>query len=62
MEKYVQVLIAIGTKEDAYWIGQATVEKRLAACAKVVGSITSIYWWRGFVENTEKGICFEKHK
>ena len=35
---------------EARKIGRAAVEKRLAACANIVGHVESIYRWRGKVE------------
>lgn len=36
--------------EEARKIGKALVEARLAACANVVGSIESYYWWDGALQ------------
>jgi periplasmic divalent cation tolerance protein len=46
----VVVLSAIGAQSDALKIARALVEERLAACVNVVPGITSIYRWKGVVE------------
>lgn len=38
--------------ETAAALAKSMVEQRLAACANILGSITSVYWWDGKV-NTE---------
>ncbi len=43
----VLVYVTASTLEEAGRIGQAAVESRLAACANVLGSVQSIYWWEG---------------
>jgi periplasmic divalent cation tolerance protein len=46
----VVVLSAVGAPPDAQRIARALVEERLAACVNVVPGITSIYRWKGTVE------------
>jgi periplasmic divalent cation tolerance protein len=63
MEKHLQVVTTTEHKEDAEKIGKALVEKRLAACAQLVGPITSTYWWKGTIETAEEWLCYVKtHK
>ena len=48
-----QVMVALTTApsaEVAERIGRSLVEERLAACANVVGGITSIFWWDDAVQ------------
>jgi periplasmic divalent cation tolerance protein len=42
--------VTAGSREEALAIGRAVVEERLAACANVLDGMTSIYWWRGALE------------
>jgi periplasmic divalent cation tolerance protein len=62
MARFVQVTTTTGTKADAQAIASAVVEKRLAACAQVVGPITSTYWWQGKIETAEEWLCVIKSK
>jgi periplasmic divalent cation tolerance protein len=46
----VVVLSAVGAQPDAQRIARALVEERVAACVNIVPGITSIYRWKGTVE------------
>ena len=46
----VIVLSAVGAPPDAERIARALVEERVAACVNIVPGITSIYRWKGTVE------------
>ena len=46
----VVVLSVVAAQPDAERIARALVEERLAACVNVVPGITSIYRWKGTVE------------
>lgn len=41
------VYITAPSQEEALRLAQALVGERLAACANVLGPITSVYWWDG---------------
>ena len=56
----IQVITAIGTKADAQKIAEEVVSNRLAACAQVIGPITSTYWWQGKMETEEEWLCVMK--
>ena len=43
----IVVLITAGTEDEAYSIGRALVEERLAACANVLPGVRSVYRWEG---------------
>ncbi len=45
------VYVTAGNRDDAMKIGEAAVRGRLAACANILGEMTSIYWWEGNVQN-----------
>ena len=60
MHEYVQVVTTAEKREDAGRLARAAVEKRLAACAQVVGPITSIYWWEGKISEAEEWLCIMK--
>lgn len=52
--KALQVITTVGSPEKAHEIARALVEKRLAACAQVLGPIRSYYWWQGKLEEAEE--------
>ncbi|MBW1742925.1 MAG: divalent-cation tolerance protein CutA [Deltaproteobacteria bacterium] len=63
METHLQVVTTTENREDAEKIAKVLVEKRLAACAQLVGPITSTYWWKGTIETAEEWLCYVKtHK
>ena len=63
MTSYLQVATTTENKEDAEKIGKALVEKRLAACAQLVGPIQSTYWWKERIETAQEWLCHVKtHK
>ena len=45
-DKVVLVYITAGSCELATRLARSLVEQRLAACANVLGPITSYYWWK----------------
>ncbi len=54
MPSYVQVLTTIDSREAAERVARAVVEVRAAACAQLVGPISSTYWWEGSIETAEE--------
>jgi periplasmic divalent cation tolerance protein len=60
MKTYIQVTTTTETKEQAQTIAQYLVETRIAACVQITGPITSIYRWKGKVENTKEWLCLIK--
>jgi len=47
MADYIQIYTTTEKREEARDIARNVVEKRLAACAQVLGPIASTYWWKG---------------
>ena len=45
-----------------YRILDLLVEKRLVACAQVIGPIMSTYWWREKIEEAEEWLCIMKSR
>jgi periplasmic divalent cation tolerance protein len=62
MTEYIQVYTTTENKDDAGMIAETVVKKRLAACAQVVGPITSTYWWEGAIEEAEEWFCIMKSR
>jgi periplasmic divalent cation tolerance protein len=60
MSEYLQVATSIETQEGALGIARAVVERRLAACAQVLGPIQSVYWWKDEIETAEEWLCVMK--
>jgi periplasmic divalent cation tolerance protein len=60
MTTYIQVVTTTARREEAQRIARELVEKQLAACAQIVGPITSIYRWQGKIETDEEWQCWCK--
>jgi periplasmic divalent cation tolerance protein len=60
MSEYIQITTTTDSRELAQKIAGTLVEKKLAACAQISGPITSIYEWKGKVENEEEWYCVIK--
>jgi periplasmic divalent cation tolerance protein len=58
--KYIQVSTTTAKKADADRIAKAIVARKLAACAQVLGPITSTYWWKGRMEVAREWLCIFK--
>ena len=60
MKEHIQVFTTTNKKDNALEIARDLVEKRLAACAQVVGPIQSVYRWKGKIEEEEEWLCILK--
>lgn len=56
----LQVVTTTDTREEADRLARSAVEHRLAACAQVVGPVTSTYWWEGAVQTAAEWQCVLK--
>lgn len=54
------IYITAESTYEARAIGRALVEARLAACANVLGPMTSIYRWEGVVQEGEEAVLIAK--
>lgn len=62
MTEYLQVITTTNTEEEARKIQRLLVEERAAACAQIIGPISSLYWWEGKIEEVGEWICLAKAK
>ena len=54
------VYVTAGNRDEALTIARAAVGERLAACANILGDITSVYRWEGAVqEDTETALILK---
>jgi periplasmic divalent cation tolerance protein len=59
-EDILQVFTAVDDEAIARRIAWMAVEKRLAACAQVLGPSHSAYWWQGAIEAAEEWLVLLK--
>jgi periplasmic divalent cation tolerance protein len=52
MDEVILVITNLPDRAAAVKLAQALVERRLAACVNVLAECTSVYRWKGVVENT----------
>lgn len=57
---HVVVLVTGPSADEAERIGRALVEERLAACANLIPSISSAYWWKGKIEKASEALLILK--
>lgn len=47
-------------REEAVEIGRALVKERLVACVNVLDGMTSLYWWKGEVQEDSEAVLVAK--
>jgi periplasmic divalent cation tolerance protein len=50
------------TKEEATKIVRALLEERLIACANIIDSVSSIFWWQGKIEEEKEALAIMKSR
>ncbi|MFO7783418.1 MAG: divalent-cation tolerance protein CutA [Desulfatiglandales bacterium] len=60
MAEYLQVVTTTETREHALTVARETVRARAAACAQVIGPITSVFHWKGRIEEAGEYLCVMK--
>jgi len=48
------IYVTCENREEALKIANETVKNRLAACANIIGDITSVYWWDGTIQEGQE--------
>jgi periplasmic divalent cation tolerance protein len=56
----IQVTTTLPSRAAADRLAARVVEDRLAACAQVVGPVSSTYRWEGRVETSQEWVCHLK--
>ena len=50
----VLIYVTVPSREEALKIAGALVGERLAACANILGEMTSVYWWEGAMQEDKE--------
>jgi periplasmic divalent cation tolerance protein len=58
--EYLQVQTTTDSRTEAMELARLAVELRLAACAQVVGPMTTTYWWDEGIERAEEWMIILK--
>ncbi len=56
----IELHVTYGSNEDAVAQARAVVEAREAACANIIGTVHSLYWWNGKVEEEDETLVIFK--
>ncbi|RMF90836.1 MAG: divalent-cation tolerance protein CutA [Methanobacteriota archaeon] len=59
---YAIVEVTTSGVTESKRIGKTVVEERLAACANIIPEISSVYWWKGAVQEDAESILLLKTK
>jgi periplasmic divalent cation tolerance protein len=62
MTDFIQVITTVDSEEEAQNIAGAVVGERLAACAQIIGPISSTYHWNNAIENAEEWLILIKSR
>lgn len=54
------VYITASNEEEALRIGRALVSERLAASVNMIGSVRSLYWWEGEIQDEPEVVMVVK--
>ena len=54
------VYVTAGSTEEAHTIARDVVDKKLAACANILQSVTSIYRWAGAIQEENETVLILK--
>lgn len=57
---HVIVYVTTSSIEEAKDLVEAILKERLAACANVVESVKSVYWWKGKLERDNESLIILK--
>lgn len=61
MKPYL-IYITSKNRSEALNIGRALLQDKLAACVNVLDGATSLYWWKGVVQEDHEALIIAKTK
>jgi periplasmic divalent cation tolerance protein len=60
---YILVLMTASSKDEAKKIVRSLLEKKLIACANIIDSVSSVFWWQDRIEEEKEVLVIMKsHK
>jgi periplasmic divalent cation tolerance protein len=57
---YLIVLMTASSREEAVKIVRVLLEEKLIACANVIESVSSFFWWQGKIEEEKEALAIMK--
>jgi periplasmic divalent cation tolerance protein len=61
-DNYIIVIVTTANKQEAEKIAQHLLNKRLIACANIIGPVTSLFHWSGKTEHAEEYLALLKSR
>ena len=61
-DTYVIVIVTTSSKQEAEKIAQRLLDKRLIACANIIGPVSSLFRWSGEIERAEEYLMLLKSR
>ncbi|MCX5715801.1 MAG: divalent-cation tolerance protein CutA [Candidatus Omnitrophica bacterium] len=58
--RFIVVFITASSKKEAQAIVSALVKKKLAACGNIIGSVDSMFIWKGKTEKAKEALIILK--
>ena len=62
MTDKIVVFTTCGSEEEARRLAAALIEKRLAACVNITAPVTSVYRWKGKIEESQEWMLMIKSR
>ncbi|HDO41758.1 MAG TPA: divalent-cation tolerance protein CutA [Candidatus Bathyarchaeota archaeon] len=55
-------MVTASSREEAEKIATTLLERKLIACANILGPVSSRFWWQGKIDSAEEYMIFMKTK
>ena len=59
---YTLIIVTASSREEAEKIATTLLERKLIACANILGPVSSRFWWQGKIDSAEEYMIFMKTK
>ena len=60
--EYILIMVTASSREEAEKIATTLLERKLIACANILGPVSSRFWWQGKIDSAEEYMIFMKTK
>jgi periplasmic divalent cation tolerance protein len=57
---YIVIFVTAKDKSEADVIARRLLEKKLIACANIVSSVHSMFWWQGKIDSCDEALIVMK--
>ena len=56
----IELHVTYGSEAEARAQARRVIEARQAACANIIGTVRSLYWWKGAIEEEDETLVIFK--